>query len=635
MLNHRSQFSKDFRAMRNGNSPISWPKDIYKEQLSIWNDLGRKARKSANMSNQDLEFLGLQPSSKGTGKNIVSGVGLWKHILKKNLPHDDLRKYLRWQIDSFPNINKSTLVKTAIKCSLGNNIDFDEMELDQVESKRVYYSRFKEDIRDKYILSELNDRNCKVVHFVQPVWPKEHLELVEAIRLLKECVDKPYYYRSLNGYEINKIIRNKARTSKEVIGYRFWYFDIDQNRFCIKTLKRCLKDLNLYDYLRAIVMTSKGRFHVYLDADLEETAHWDPLESPNLLIKRSREKHQAIWDKLAEALSADVGKALTQKASTPGYKNPRTGETASVVHYRINPKKLTIKEAEQLVLGIFGEEVSIPDNVLRVTRAAVTTGIPSFQQYNDYHNYGDEILNATTLNEKVKKLTTHIHRYLDFPFSREDLDTYYSQTVRPAFGPGEHSESEIHSKFLDWVRNAERFAQKTGFKPKQYISQQQIDEIDAFLDKFEKAIWEAQEKEQKLTTKMEAKIPRLIVQIKQALLDPSAKVQFIDGHLIGKIPCKYLKGPENGLGRYNELIKTLCAMGLIHRDIRYSRPYKLPDSSWAGEARTWRFHLTQMSPQIIREDIWNHSYSDYCYWIEQESVPIPDWIPDYQRLLAA
>lgn len=636
MLDYRSQFSKPFRDIKNRKIPNTWPQEIYKEQLDLWNKLGERARDFNAMSTQEFEFLGLKPVSKSNGEDVVSGIGIWNHILNKKISHGKLKRYLSWQMDSFNSIKKRGIEKAGIKCALGNNINFDDDELEYDNFKKVYYSRFKEDIRDVYTLAELNDRDCKIVHFVQAMWPKEQMELIEAIRLLKTCVENNLYYQSMDKGKVNREIKNKSRTIRDAVGYRYWYFDIDQKVYSIESLKQKLKDLNLYKYLKTIVMTSSGRFHIYFNADLEETAHWDPFSPPSADTKKQRAKYAYLWDEYAKLLSADVGKPLTQKASTPGYRNPRTGEIAAVVHGPRSVKKLNIETAHNLLKGIIGEDIELPVNEIKINRVTTAhTGIPTFQQYNDFHGYGDEIIDEGTLNEKVKKLTTHLHLYVDFPFSQADLDRYFNRVVLQAFKLGESEESLIYAKFMDWVGYAERSALKFGLKQKKYITQDEIDEIDFFLGQFEQSILYAQSQKGLLTPKMELKIPRLIQQIRLALLDPDAKVKFKDGHLIGKIPCKFLKGPENGLGRYNELIKKICEMGLIHRDIRYTRPYKLPDATWAGEARTWRFHLTAMAPQVISEDIWNHSFTDYQYWIEQQEQAIPDWVPDYQRLLAA
>ena len=636
MLDYRSQFPKPFRDMMNGKIPKTWPKDILSEMSDLWHLLGKRARDFSTTSKEELALLGLKPTSNTTGKDVVSGVGLWNKILEKNAPHSDLKKYLSWQLEAFLKIDKEKVTKSAIKCSLGNNIDMEDDEIEHEASKRLFYNRFKEDIRDPYTLGELNDRNCKVVHFVQALWPKEHLEMVESMRLLKECIDKPIYYRSLNKFEVKKALRGKARTTREAIGSRYWYFDIDTNRFTIDTLKSHLKKMHLYKYLKLIVMSSTGRFHLYFNADINETAHWNPMEPVPIDTRLNREKFAAVWDKLCLILDADVGKSLTQKASTPGYRNPRTSENVMVVHSPKHKSILTIEEAGNIASGILGEDIELPTQIAKPTRVLRCSGvIPTFQQYNDYHGYEETIVNAGTLNEKVKKLTTHIHRYIDYPFAQVELDRYFDQVVLPAFDSDPSCDEVVYKKFEDWVRHAEKFARTSGFKHKKYITQQQIDEIDEYLGKFQVSIMDAQEQMQELTPLQEVKIPRLMLQVREALLDPNAKLTIKDGCLVGKIPCKYLKGPENGLGRYNELIKALCRMGLIHRDIKYSRPHKLPNATWAGEARTWKFYLVPQAPQIVNPDIWNHSYLDYCRWLEQEEKPLPDWVHDYQRLAAA
>lgn len=641
MLNYRSQFPDTFRQIINGNLPkASLPANIYTDFREQWDELKEEAQSLDQQARLEIDYLGHQFA---TGpqlqirKRKVCGQRLWDYILKSKIPHKDLNHQLQWHLSILKDLDRDLISNLSIRCSLGDRYnDEGEETADPKAYHRIQKSIFKEDIRDPYVLHELNQRNCKIVHFVQAAYPKEYQSLVNSIRLLRYCIENPLYYKTLTKKEAFFFLRQSHLKEADIIGYRYWFFDIDAKRYHIDSLKAYLKQLNLWEYTRCIMESSSGRFHVYLQADLDETAHWDPSQPLEPEVKKGRRRFVQIWEQFQKILSADVGKILVQKASLPGYINPRTGEVSRISHRKTagKVKKLTLERAQQIATGILGEEVrtqTLPTP--RVVRADVK--IPTFQQYNEFHNFGDEIINCETLNAKVMHLTRHIFKYLEYPFDSRQLDQYFERVVRPAFQPHEnYTEVQIQKKYYDLVRSAEKYAESNTYRPPNFVSAAKLKEIDDFLKRYEAQIKVAQMRYGELTPKGVLKIPRAMRQFRLALLDPKADVHIKNDRLVGKIPCKYLKGPENGLGRYNEFLRALGKMGLLYRSVTYQRPHRDSNARWRGEARLWTLYLERQEPQDL-DLVANHSYTDYLHWTDQNEQPPPDWVGQYEAILEA
>lgn len=525
------------------------------------------------------------------------------------------------------NLDKKLLSKLLVRCMIGGDADLPPSYTSQL---------YKEDIRKWQIVGDMNILGVKVGHFVQAVWTREYLEMFEAMKILRVAVEHPGFYDKMKAVDFYSRLNLRARTNKDVIGYRYWFFDIDRQSYTLEELKAKITKASLGGYLSHIIETSTNKFHVYFKAELEETAHWNPFVKISDLTKANRVRYSQAWKSFRKYLNADVGESLLQKAQAPGYINPNTGCTAKLVYQNPNAVNLTLQQAHRIVQGVIGSDVGsretlVIDNKFSrpIPRSA---GVPTLQEYLLIHGI-DEFESYDTINHKVKLLTRYLLDHVTYPFCDQTLENYYQSVILPAFnGIDSHA---VRTQWEGWVKNQADYASRRSLKIVKMREPSYELTIDQFLAQWLKVIEDFQNENPEWSTeKRRLKHQQYAACVKKALMDPDADclIDFESGRLIGKIPCKYLKGPENLLGRYNELTRDYEKVGFIHRNRIYKRPYKTEFAIWAGQSRTWIMYLTPQKPQVL-DPVFKYSYNDYTYWMEYPPAHRPPWWNRYNYLM--